>query len=128
MRRTRIARPKARPLKGSARDRARRCFAWFTFVRDRLQAAVVGRKPLIDESVLDCATLVQSASDVYARSTFGSNSERLGSARLSAVLFLPIICLDLTEISFGVNFLLLRASEPSWVLGVTSVFIAGAAW
>src|SRR5271163_5172547 len=53
MSRTRIARPKARPLKGSARDRARRCFAWFTFVRDRLQAAVVGRKPLIDESVLD---------------------------------------------------------------------------
>lgn len=35
---------------------------------------------------------------------------------------------DLTEISFGDRFLILRTSDPFWALGVKSVFIAGAAY
>jgi hypothetical protein len=74
MSRPRIARPRGRPLKGSARDRARQCFAWFTFVREQIQAAVVGRNGSLMRVSSTCAmvTLVQSASDVCARLTFGS--------------------------------------------------------
>ena len=86
MSRSRNARHRALHLKVSVQVRARRYFAWFTLFATGLQAAVVNEHGSIDGSVLELrmAVLAQSASEMYAGSSFGSN-QRWVFGRDSAV-------------------------------------------
>src|ERR1700733_7498131 len=126
MSKSRIDRHRARQLEGSARDRARQYFSWFTLFATGSKLLLLTKTATSMKVLSDCAWLCWSSQQARCMPDRSLGQIRDGLRKCSAryVTLLPRVCTNLTEISFGATFLTPQIGSVFSGTGATDVFIS----